>query len=785
MRKQEGRMITKQTERLNVVGRVALAAGILAILLFAFQDRPRPAFGAEYTVTTTADSGAGSLRQAILDANDNSGTDTIDFNIPTGSDPGCDAGTHLCTISPTSGLPTIAEAVTIDGTTQPVTNVIRLDGSSASGAAGLYITASDSTVQGLMIYSFPSNGIVLDGAANTTIVGNVISANGESGVYISGAGASGNVLTGNIIGADVTGMVDNGNAGDGVWIDGAPDNSVGVPSADPGTGNLISGNDGAGVHISGAGAEGNKVQHNGIGVALDLVSALGNESHGVWIDGSDNNLVGGTASVPDPAIPPNPWVAPDTLNIIAHNGDAGVFVDGSGNSIRANNIYDNASLGIDVSPSGHSTPFSDAKVTSALWTPTPYWVADTNGNTVIDPDELQWVPEVIATGYVHGGWADTGVVVEGFVSSTSTRDPSGYGEGEEWEAGGDTAPPDPPPFHMGADGTMSVAGSFLSDDPVFVPGQYFTDTVTKCEEGHPEGGCIGNGTTLEFSNSVEIVADADGDGIADQVDTLPSGPYSHLFSDGTTTGTLNPVGTSGRNGCKVSVVDLAPPDGVILGGLCLPNPAKPSGFEGPAHIEVCEGVKKHRVDLENATSTTAKCGSAEFSVGYGPVFVGVGTMSARLPTAAEVRFNDPVDGNHEIVNGGTSPTIWVGGVLIGPGETVTVHDTDSDAMADAYETAHACLDFEVNDAEADPDGDHLNNLQEAERGTDPCVANAAVGGIAELPDIGGTSADDAGTPGDGSGWSASGYAALAGGLAAVAFAIAVGGWYARRRWHKA
>jgi hypothetical protein len=65
-----------------------------------------------------------------------------------------------------------------------------------------------------------------------------------------------------------------------------------------------------------------------------------------------------------------------------------------------------------------------------------------------------------------------------------------------------------------------------------------------------------------------------------------------------------------------------------------------------------------------------------------------------------------------------------------------------------------------------------------------CSAGAAppVGGIAELPNIGGTSPEQAGAPAEGSGWSAGGYAALAGGLAAAAFAIAVGGWYARRRW---
>src|SRR4030095_8251296 len=63
-----------------------------------------------FTVTNTSDSGSGSLRQAILDANANAGSDMIDFNIP-------GAGVH--TIMPASALPTITDPVTIDGTTQP------------------------------------------------------------------------------------------------------------------------------------------------------------------------------------------------------------------------------------------------------------------------------------------------------------------------------------------------------------------------------------------------------------------------------------------------------------------------------------------------------------------------------------------------------------------------------------------------------------------------------------------------------------------------------------------
>ena len=65
---------------------------------------------ATFTVANTNDSGAGSLRQAILDANASAGADVIDFNI---------AGAGVHTITPTSELPPITDTATIDGYTQP------------------------------------------------------------------------------------------------------------------------------------------------------------------------------------------------------------------------------------------------------------------------------------------------------------------------------------------------------------------------------------------------------------------------------------------------------------------------------------------------------------------------------------------------------------------------------------------------------------------------------------------------------------------------------------------
>jgi hypothetical protein len=59
-----------------------------------------------------------------------------------------------------------------------------------------------------------------------------------------------------------------------------------------------------------------------------------------------------------------------------------------------------------------------------------------------------------------------------------------------------------------------------------------------------------------------------------------------------------------------------------------------------------------------------------------------------------------------------------------------------------------------------------------------------VGGIAELPAIAGSSAEQPRAPAEGFGWSAGGYAALSAGLVAAVLVTAAGAWYARRRWVK-
>ena len=107
--------------RLSVLGVAACLAALVA---------PQ-GLAATLSVTNTDDSGPGSLRQAILDANATNGLDTIIFQIP---------GTGVQTIELLAALPAITDPVVIDGTTQPNytgTPLIEINGAGGGSSAGL------------------------------------------------------------------------------------------------------------------------------------------------------------------------------------------------------------------------------------------------------------------------------------------------------------------------------------------------------------------------------------------------------------------------------------------------------------------------------------------------------------------------------------------------------------------------------------------------------------------------------------------------------------------------
>ncbi len=174
-------------------------------------------------VTNTNDSSDGSLRWTIDNANthtnDLSGPDTIRFAI----------GSGVQTITPTTALPMITDPVVVDGWSQPGfvdTPIVELDGTNTADSVGLLIKGGDSTVRGLVVNGFDREGIRL---------------------WIGG----GNVVEGNYLGTDVTGNVAIGNR-DGISVFNSSNNRIGTDGNGVDDGleqNVISGNNGSGVHI--------------------------------------------------------------------------------------------------------------------------------------------------------------------------------------------------------------------------------------------------------------------------------------------------------------------------------------------------------------------------------------------------------------------------------------------------------------------------------------------------------------------------------------------------------
>ena len=266
-----------------------------------------------FNVLNTDDTGPGSLRQAILDANASAGPDLIAFNI---------AGNGLHVITPAAGLglPPITDPVTIDGYTQPGSSpntladgdnanlLIVLDGSVDGFADGLQLHAGDSTVRGLVI-----NGFTI-------------------GIEVSSLGS--NIVEGNFIGTDAAGLVDLGNTDAGIAVRDSPDNTIGGTA--PEARNVISGtevsfhNTGQGISITGPSSTGNLVQGNFIGTDATGTLALGNGSAGVLVSSQG---LGGSASQ-------------TTIrgNLISGNATNGIEILGGGNNLVAGNL-----IGTDVS----------------------------------------------------------------------------------------------------------------------------------------------------------------------------------------------------------------------------------------------------------------------------------------------------------------------------------------------------------------------------------------------------------------------------------------------------
>jgi hypothetical protein len=349
----------------------------LALLFAAAAGR-----AATFTVTTTADSGAGSLRQAILDANASPGADTINFNIP---------GPGVHTIVLTTWLPNATDVLTVDGYTQPgsspntlplaqgtnaVLNV-EIDGSAVTLAPCWSYQADGGLIRGLVINHCPDGSIYtinsltvtgnflgtspagtpVNGVAQqfgffalgtlgneTPITVNVGGPNPADRNLISGSGAGvyiqfnvAGAVKGNLIGTDATVSysITNGN---GIVCTSPKGVQIGGPG--PNEGNVIGGS-----LAEGFAGRFSVFQGNFVGTNPTETANLGNLGTGVAID---SNVV----------IPPTGvlgGLGPGEGNVIAHNGGGGIFGDPGGFmmtsslgqvSARGNRFYDNRPVAI-------------------------------------------------------------------------------------------------------------------------------------------------------------------------------------------------------------------------------------------------------------------------------------------------------------------------------------------------------------------------------------------------------------------------------------------------------
>jgi uncharacterized repeat protein (TIGR01451 family) len=325
-----------------VLHATANIAGVLvdhATLIPALPDSPIIASASvtsrsiyTFVVLNNNDSGFGSLRQAILNADANPGVDTISFAVPS----------NQLTIKPATLLPFVTDPTNIDASTQPGfagTPIVVLDGSAlpsspSAESDGLVVTAGGTTIRGLVVEDFANNGIVLQALTGSRVAGTDARNNGDTGILIRSSigntiggiatadrvvasanalvgiqingGSALNLIEGSFIGVDATGRTPLGNGQDGVFIERSVANTVGGTA--PGSRNVISANKEVEIQIHGSGssqtvpATGNVVLGNFIGTDLAGDAAIftagtstrGVNEVGVFVNDAPGNTIGGS-----------------------------------------------------------------------------------------------------------------------------------------------------------------------------------------------------------------------------------------------------------------------------------------------------------------------------------------------------------------------------------------------------------------------------------------------------------------------------------------------------------
>lgn len=391
------------------------------------------------------------LRAAIEEANANPGPDLIQF--------GLEVPTPLVPATP---YPQITDTVTIDGTTGPFPEFkVEVQGTQAAigATAALQISAADCVIRGMVINRFQDpNAATLPHAIQVLTGDNQI-------------------LEGNFIGTDITGIQSFPNNGSAIHITNSINDTIGgTAGTSPGgscTGscNLLSDSGGtaggAGIWMNSPGGESANIQGNFVGPDVTGMAGIGNVT-GIVLNNSNGNTIGGTTPAARNVISGNPnanlhliagsnnlvqgnyfgtvtdgtsglgggWgirisngsdnvIGGAQANVLAYAGNAGVELEATStlnNQIRGNSIFSNATLGIDLaSPDMNVTP-------------------NDPGDPDTGPNGLQNFPIITGVALTPGliqidGTLNSTPDTSGYTLdfySNSTCDPLFYGEGETY-----------------------------------------------------------------------------------------------------------------------------------------------------------------------------------------------------------------------------------------------------------------------------------------------------------------------------------------------------------------
>lgn len=413
----------------------------------------------QITVTNANDSGPGSLRDAIFQANG----DGVDTNIA------FDPSLSGASITLSTSLPPLTENNTIIGgdLNADCRPDIELNGG-AGATTGITMQSANNKIHGLALNRFGNEAVVIEGGGatanqiyctflGTNLAGTAAMPNGTYGVVVRNGAGSNRIAENNVISAfDVA----------AVWISNGPNNAVGGSKIGTDLTGTVTMPSPIGVQVDNANGTyvGEANNGNRIVATNGAIDINGGNTHRVYANtissatgygirlhsNANNAIIGGTA--------------PGEANTIENNGGAGILVAGSvSNAIRANSISGNGSLGIDLGEDG-VTPNDPAD-------------SDNGANQLLNfPVLTSATTDGLNTSV--SGFLDApsgpAYILDFFVSPQ--KDPTGYGEGATYLSSQNIA-----------------SGSFATTLPAVPAGSFITATATD----------TGPGNTSEYSLAIE------------------------------------------------------------------------------------------------------------------------------------------------------------------------------------------------------------------------------------------------------------------------------------------